>query len=212
MASHRRDDDAELIAFVDGLSGRPRPAPLRSLRRRFPTPTSGRWKLAFVAVIASVFAMGAGIALAATPAPVPASDEVDCTLVVPADPLSAPGLATPYQLLSPCHEADPGASAFVQATIVDPATGQLSVYNPVVVDQDAKPAAAPVVPKLPVGAVVGIWFGFNGDNLTLQGTGGSLSAGALRQRAGRLHLRPVRLLRRPGVLRRGQRRDRGRTS
>src|SRR5215469_4765558 len=137
VAGHRRDDDAELIAFVTGLSERRRPAPRRSLRPRIPPAESGRWRLAFVAVVASVLAMGAGIALAATAPPArAATTEVDCTLVVPADPLSAAGLATPYRLLSPCHEGDAGMSAFVQATIVDPATGQLSVYDPVVVDQD----------------------------------------------------------------------------
>jgi hypothetical protein len=174
VAGHRRDDDAELIAFVTGLSERRRPTPRRSLRPRIPPPVSGRWRLAFVAVVASVLAMGAGVALAATAAPAPAAhDEVDCTLVVPADPLSAAGLASPYRLLAPCHESDSAMSAFVQATIVDPATGHLSVYDPVVVDQDAKPAAPPVVPQLPDGAVVGIWFGFNGDNLTLRGAAGS---------------------------------------
>jgi hypothetical protein len=174
VAGHRRDDDAELIAFVAGLSERRRPAPRRSLRPRIPPPGPGRWRLAFVAVAAAVFAMGAGIALAATAAPPPAAGNVvDCTLVVPAHPLTAAGLATPYRLLAPCHESDSGMSAFVQATVLDPATGQLSVYDPLVVDADAKPAAPPVVPRLPEGAVVGIWFGFNGDNLTLQAAAGS---------------------------------------
>src|SRR5579863_6618561 len=45
----------------------------------------------------------------------------DCTLVVPAQPLSAQGLATPYQLVAtdaangPCNEANANQSAFVQA-------------------------------------------------------------------------------------------------
>jgi hypothetical protein len=105
---------------------------------------------------------------------------VSCTIVVPDDPLTAQSLATPYRLDSgdgqrdsgggqDCSEADPDTSAFVQATIFDPATGRLSVYNPLVVTGDDDPAAAPVVPTLPADAVVGIWFGFNGDNLTLQG-------------------------------------------
>jgi hypothetical protein len=33
------------------------------------------------------------------------------------------------------------------------------------------------VPTLPKGAVVGIWFGFNGHTLTLKGANGSLQAG-----------------------------------
>jgi hypothetical protein len=104
----------------------------------------------------------------------PPPDEVDCTLVVPANPLTARGLATPYTLRHGCHQSDGGSTTFVEATVVDPATGKLSVYAPLVIDEGTKPAVAPVVPALPRGAVVGIWFGFNGDNLTLAGdvTGG----------------------------------------
>jgi hypothetical protein len=100
-----------------------------------------------------------------------------CTLVVPADPLSAKGLATPYEMLGPCHETNPDTAAFVQATIVDPATGAVAVYDPLVVDRGKVPAVAPSVPKVPAGAVVGVWFGFNGDDLRLRGTGDSLTAG-----------------------------------
>jgi hypothetical protein len=107
----------------------------------------------------------------------PSDDAVNCRLVVPADPLTAKGLATPYELLGPCHETDPGTAAFVQGTVLDPATGAVSVYDPLVVDRGKRPAVRPVEPKLPAGAVVGLWFGFNGDTLTLQGTGNSLAAG-----------------------------------
>src|SRR3954454_10120610 len=96
-----------------------------------------------------------------------ADDEVTCRLVVPADPLSAAGLATPYQLTGGCHQTDTNQSAFVQATLFDPATNQLAVYNPLVIDAGAEPAAAPAAPQVAAGSVVGIWFGFNGDNLTL---------------------------------------------
>jgi hypothetical protein len=95
---------------------------------------------------------------------------------VPANPLSAQGLATPYQLTG-ADGASPGASgcteanavnlgAFVQATILNPATGALSVYEPLVITQGTTPAAAPVVPALPARAIVTIDFGFNGTNLT----------------------------------------------
>lgn len=98
---------------------------------------------------------------------------MDCTIIVPPNPLSAKGLATPYQLTSTdpaqgtCNEVNSNQSAFVQAAILAPATGKISVYSPLVIDQDTKPAIPPTVPQLPRGAVVGIWFGFNGDNLTL---------------------------------------------
>jgi hypothetical protein len=59
--------------------------------------------------------------------------------------------------------------AFVQATILNPRTGQLSVYEPLVITQGTQPAAAPVVPTLPANAIVTIDFGFNGTNLTQVG-------------------------------------------
>jgi hypothetical protein len=99
----------------------------------------------------------------------------NCRLRVPANVLSAQGLATPFELSAldddngPCRESNPLQSAFVQANILDPATGRLFVYNPLVVDRDTQPAIAPAPPTLPAGAVIGIWFGFNGDTLTLKG-------------------------------------------
>jgi hypothetical protein len=108
----------------------------------------------------------------------------DCSLIVPPNPLSAKGLATPYELVAThrrkgaCHEANRAQAAFVQAGVVDPATGKVSVYNPLVIDRGARPAIAPVVPVLPKNAVVGIWFGFNGENLTLDGSRGGLRTSA----------------------------------
>jgi hypothetical protein len=101
---------------------------------------------------------------------------VNCTLTVPANPLSAQGLATPYQLGGGCDEANPKQAAFVQAAVIDPA-GNISVYNPLVVNQGQQPAAPPVVPNIPAMSTVGIWFGFNGNNLTLQDMNGSLKQG-----------------------------------
>jgi hypothetical protein len=111
----------------------------------------------------------------------------NCDIIVPAHPLTAKGLATPYQLTG--HDGDsPGASgcqminsiklgAFVQATILDTQTGALSVYDPLVVTKGTKPAVAPVVPKLPSHAVVTIDIGFNGEILRQVGA----TPGALRQ-------------------------------
>ena len=81
----------------------------------------------------------------------------DCDIIVPAHPLTAKGLATPYQLTGHA-DSSPGASgcqminsvklgAFVQATILDTRTGALSVYDPLVVTKGTKPAVAPVVPS-----------------------------------------------------------------
>jgi hypothetical protein len=105
----------------------------------------------------------------------PAKTDVNCDIIVPANPLSAPGLATPYQLTgtdgrtpaeSGCQMSNAvKLGAFVQATILDPATGVLSVYDPLVVTRGMRPAVRPTVPTIPANAVVTIDFGFNGKNL-----------------------------------------------
>jgi hypothetical protein len=107
----------------------------------------------------------------------------DCTLIVPSQPLSAQGLATPYQLVAtdpangPCNESNKAQAAFVQGAVIDPATGQISIYNPLVIDQGTQPAIAPVVPQLPPNGIVALWFGSNGNTLTLQNMNGSLRQG-----------------------------------
>lgn len=111
-------------------------------------------------------AMAAAAAAAAVPNP-------NCTLIVPSRPLSANGLATPFRLVAtdpkggPCNEANTAQSAFVEAAVFDPATSQISIYHPLVIDNGTKPAVAPVVPNLPANAIVALWIGFNGNNLTL---------------------------------------------
>jgi len=165
----------------------------RGYRRQYEPPDRRRWSVAAGAVVVAA-AVGIGGAYAfgfigstqqiqrtAT------TDNMNCTLIVPANPLSAQGLATPYQLTAtnpadgPCNEANAAQSAFVQGAVLDPATGQISVYDPLVIDQGTTAAAAPVVPALPANAVVGIWFGFNGNTLTLAGAdqvGGAATATA----------------------------------
>jgi hypothetical protein len=108
------------------------------------------------------------------PAP-PAVPNPNCTLIVPANPFTAAGLATPYELVAtdpgqgPCNESNTAQSAFVQAGIFDPATNTISVYSPLVIDKGDHPLAAPVVPTLPAGAIIATWFGYNGNDLTLKG-------------------------------------------
>ena len=106
----------------------------------------------------------------------------NCTLIVPNNPLTAHGLATPYQLVAtkpadgPCHEATKVQAAFVQAAVIDLTTGHISIYNPLVIDAGTTPAVAPVVPQLPLFNVVALWFGYNGDDLTLVGANPSVLA------------------------------------
>jgi hypothetical protein len=104
-----------------------------------------------------------------------AAANVNCDIIVPANPLSARGLATPYQLtgtggMSPAQSGctmtnAASLGAFVQATILNTRTGRLSVYDPLVITQGTTPAVAPVVPVLPQHYVATIDFGFNGTDL-----------------------------------------------
>jgi hypothetical protein len=78
---------------------------------------------------------------------------VNCDIIVPANPLSAQGLASPYLLTGPggmspaqsgCEMTNATAlGAFVQATILDPATGRLWVYDPLVITKGTTPAVQP---------------------------------------------------------------------
>jgi hypothetical protein len=103
------------------------------------------------------------------------ANNVNCDIIVPAHPLTAKGLATPYQLtgtdgMSPaqsgCAMTNAAAlGAFVQATILDPTTGQLWVYDPLVITKGTTPAVQPAAPAIPANAIVTIDFGFNGTDL-----------------------------------------------
>jgi hypothetical protein len=109
--------------------------------------------------------------------PPPVLSNQDCSLTVPDNPLTAVGLSTPYQLTATnamdgaCSEVTLDQRAFVQASIINIDTGAVSVYNPLVIDAGTLPAVTPVVPILPVHAVVALWFGSNGTILRLAGAG-----------------------------------------
>jgi hypothetical protein len=97
----------------------------------------------------------------------------NCVITIPSNPLTAAGLASPYKMTG-CNQIDFGnQGSFVEATILDPATGALQVYNPLIINQDqavaGKDFITPVTPTLPANAVVGIWFGSNGLTVTLAG-------------------------------------------
>jgi hypothetical protein len=96
--------------------------------------------------------------------PTPSSEDVICHLKIPNFPLSARGLATPYELLD-CDMAE--TPSFVQAVIFDPGDGTFSIYNPLVINFGTQPGEPPAFPIMPNNAVVGIWFGSNADVLVL---------------------------------------------
>jgi len=169
------------------ITGQP---PVR--RRRGRNNRTARIAVPVTAAVA--LSLGAGIFVAASgggpakihPAAASSSQGVsssanntDCDIVVPAHPLTAKGLATPYQLTGAAG-GSPAATgcqmtnsinlgAYVQATILNSQTGALYVYNPLVITAGTMPAVKPVVPKLPKGAIVTIDFGFNGTFLIQKG-------------------------------------------
>ncbi len=118
---------------------------------------------------APVDGTGAAISLNQTAAQAAAS--MNCTLTVPARPLTARGLATPWQLGDGCSMTNAGTQgAFVEATILAP-NGQVQVYNPLVITAGTTPAATSAAPTIAPGSQVIIDVGFNGTNLVLQGRG-----------------------------------------
>ena len=135
-------------------------------------------------IILAALLLGAAYGVPAQPARAhtDATPDQNCTLIVPNSPLTATGLATPYQLTNTdagqtCNESNPNQSAFVQAVIFDTANNTFSVYEPLVIDQGSTPLVNPVTPTLPAHAVVALWFGFNANNLTLaEASAGTLTA------------------------------------
>src|SRR6266566_6618401 len=152
----------------------------RSARRRRFSP------LVLVGVIVSLtIALIGAVAFVLPHVGSHAADAVngDCTLIVPAQPLTAQGLATPFQLTAtdpdqgPCNESNPNQAVFVQGAVIDPATGHIAIYNPLVIDKGTQPAIAPVIPQLPAGGIVALWGGGNDNNTTLRGMQDSLGEG-----------------------------------
>jgi hypothetical protein len=171
-------------------------------RRRRARGRSARLIVPAVVTLALGLAVGVMVAAMGTPStwisdsahrthavatPLPTAANMDCGLIVPQNPLSAAGLATPWQLTGPdgtnsggfnCTQSTLNLQAFVQATILDPATGRLWIYEPLVVTQGSAPAVPAVRPHLPRHAIVNVMVGFNGNNLYLIGAGSQTLARA----------------------------------
>src|SRR5579862_371007 len=116
---------------------------------------------------------GTGAAINLNQTAAEAATSLNCTLTVPNRPLTAQGLATPYQLGDGCtmqNAANEGA--FVEATILAP-NGSVQIYDPLVVTAGTTPAVAPVAPTIARGSQVIIDVGSNGNNLVLEGQGAS---------------------------------------
>ena len=135
----------------------------RHSRRRSRPRTPLRTQLIVPLAVPMALGLALGVVMAESGGPpatriTAAAANTDCELVVPPNPLTATGLATPYQLTGPggqdpaasgCTQANPNLQAFVQATILDPATGRLWVYEPLVITAGTNPAVAPAQPRLP---------------------------------------------------------------
>ena len=178
IASAERDRRGPERDTAQRSAGRPRTPG----RRRAPVPESARphlsGRLTKAAPIALAMAVGGAVAAFAAPShgnTPQLSPAPQCVLHLPDQPLTAEGLATPFVLSGfggqACHEADPNTAAFAQGIVLDPATGHVSVYDPLVIDKGTQPAVDPAVPTLPANAVVALWFGFNGNVLALGGDG-----------------------------------------
>ena len=138
-----------------------------------PAPTFANGRTAFFQLgdLATNPVDGTGAAINLNQTAAEAAASMNCTITVPANPLSAKGLATPWQLGDGCSEATTGTEgSFVEATILSP-NGALQVYNPLVITAGTTPAEAPVVPTIARGSQVIIDVGFNGTNLVLEGRG-----------------------------------------
>jgi hypothetical protein len=97
-----------------------------------------------------------------------------CVLQVPDNPLTPQGLMTPWVLMGTnCNEANVGSSRFVHGVVVNNVTGQMFIYNPLIITQGSTVASKPAtVTFSPANSVVGIWLGSNVNFLTLSNDNG----------------------------------------
>jgi hypothetical protein len=113
----------------------------------------------------------AGDAFSFNQTPAQAADSTNCTVSVPAHPLSARGLATPWVLGDGCTwENGDTEGVFIDATILAP-NGRIQVYNPLVITEGTQPEVAPAPPTIARGSQVILSVGFNGNALAVVGPG-----------------------------------------
>src|SRR5215470_8500510 len=158
---------AAAAAPCPSASGAAAPAAAAAVNAAIPaTNPAGRAGLA-----GANAADGAGNAFSFNQDAAQAAASTNCTLAVPANPLTAQGLAAPWVLGDGCTWAN-GATegAFVEATILAP-NGQVQIYDPLVITQGTQPAVAPAPPTIAAGSQVIISLGFNGNALALVGQG-----------------------------------------
>jgi hypothetical protein len=92
-----------------------------------------------------------------------------CVLQVPVNPLTPEGLMTPWILMGVnCNQANPANSRFVHGVVLNNQTGEMFIYNPLVVSQGQPVVSNPAPVNFTLGNhVVGLWIGSNSNFLTL---------------------------------------------
>ncbi|KAJ3123787.1 hypothetical protein HK100_011481 [Physocladia obscura] len=91
---------------------------------------------------------------------------MDCVVKLPHNALTAKGLSTPWTVTGCDQTVNP---TFAECVSVNPTTGAIGVYSPLLINDGSTNFITPTVPKLPANAVVGCWFGTNGATTTLAG-------------------------------------------
>lgn len=90
-----------------------------------------------------------------------------CNIVLPNNLLSSVGLSTPF-IYKNCDQTIEDQASFAEAVILDPNTGNLSIYTPLIINEGTKPLYPPVIPDIKTTDVVGIWFGSNANIIILE--------------------------------------------
>lgn len=98
----------------------------------------------------------------------------NCVLTLPANPLTAQGLMTPYTVTGCDQRQFACMGSFAEAVIFDPNANAITAYHPLIVNQGDVAGTdflPPANVTIPAGATVAIYFGSNALTLTLTGPG-----------------------------------------
>jgi hypothetical protein len=172
-ASASPSGGASAAAAAPAAAATPTPTATAAAAAVAPAASNANGQTAFrqLGDVATAPVDGAGNAINLNQTAAQAAASMNCTLTVPANPLSAQGLATPWQLGDGCSMANAATEgAFVEATVLAP-NGTVTVYNPLVITAGTTAAATPAAPVIARGSQVIIDVGFNGTNLALVGRG-----------------------------------------
>jgi hypothetical protein len=92
-----------------------------------------------------------------------------CKVTLPNNLLSAKGLSTPF-ILDGCDQKVNEQQVFVQGGIITP-KNEIFIYNPLIINRGQR-FVPPVIPNIPDGSTIALWFGTNGNTVQLENTQG----------------------------------------